>query len=68
MSSCMASESAVSSPDLGRVQAHNEGMEQRQSRKMTAIVVPAVIAGFVAAIALGCLALGLAKKGATVKA
>lgn len=48
------------------MQPHNQELEQRQSGKMTAIVVPAVIGGFVAAMALGCLALGLAKRGAAV--
>ena len=44
--------------------AHPQAMGNAQHSRTTAIVVPCVIGGFVCVMILGCLALGLAKKGA----
>jgi len=43
--------------------AHTQATNDVQQSRVTAIVVPTVIGGFIAAVIVGCLALGLAKKG-----
>ena len=47
--------------------AHPQAVESAKHSKVTAIVVPCVIGGFVCAMVLGCLTLALAKKGATTQ-